>query len=459
MRGHPPHPRTKDRQPRPRRGSGAAPAASMEAAVPRPAGLHARLAAARANALHPMAYGTVLLILVAVGRAPELVPWLAPLQPGNVAVVLAVLALMFGRRLSVPVLATPMGRLMMAFCALATASVAFSVWGSHSLQVLVSGFAAAVLLFYLAAKSAGSPANFHLYLGSLMAAAVMLAVGALLLKTDARAELTTMYDPNDLALVLVTCLPLAAVWVFATAHVKSRWWYLGLTMLLTVGVLATGSRGGFLGLMAVTGFLLFKEMPSNGRFRFATKILVLLVVAAIALSLTHEMVWQRLATLANLENDYNIASDRGRLAIWGRALQTIAERPWGVGLAAFSAAEGMGGGNYQEAHNALIQIGAELGILGVLVYLGFYWHAFRSLSKGYRSEPQPADPQVLAQRQELTVYALALRAALVGFFVTSFFLSKAYSPLFFLLLGLSVATSLRQQALDAPLPEHPRKGK
>ncbi|MCK9531709.1 MAG: O-antigen ligase family protein [Gammaproteobacteria bacterium] len=422
----------------------------------RPAlGLRARLGPR--DLLHPTAYGTVLLILVAIGRLPELVPPLAALQPGNLAVVLAVIGLAFGRRLPVAVFAAPMGKLMLVFTALAALSVGFSVWGSHSLQALLSGFAAGVLLFYLAAKTAASPATYRAYVAALLVAASVLAISAVILGAERRAEVTSMYDPNDLALVLVACLPFAAVRVFATQG-KRRWAFLALTAVFAVGVLATGSRGGFLGLMAVTGFLLFKEMPVRGRFGFAAKIAVLLLVGSVALALTHDTVWQRIASLANLEQDYNISSDRGRLAIWGRALHTISERPWGVGLMAFAAAEGVGGGNYQEAHNALIQVAAELGLLGLLVYVGFYLNAFRSLARRYETPPGSAGPPDLLSH-ELMTQAVALRAALVGFFVTSFFLSKAYSPLFFLLLGLTLATTLRLQVAAGVVAPRTRRRK
>ncbi len=421
----------------------------------RPLGLHARVGPR--DLLHPTAYGTVLLILVAIGRLPELVPPLAALQLGNVAVALAVIGLAFGRRLPVAVFGAPLGKLMVAFTALAALSVGFSVWGSHSLQALLSSFAVGVMLFYLAAKTAASPATYRAYVKALLVAAAVLAVSAVIIGAERRAEVTTMYDPNDLALVLVTCLPFAAVQVFASQG-RRRWGFLSLTGAFVIGVLATGSRGGFLGLMAVTGFLLFKEMPVRGRFGFAAKIAVLLLVGSVALALTHDTVWQRIASLANLEQDYNVSSDRGRLAIWGRALHTMSERPWGVGLMAFAAAEGVGGGNYQEAHNALIQVGAELGLLGLLIYVGFYINAFRSLTRRYETPAGSAGPPD-PQHHALMVQAVALRAALVGFFVTSFFLSKAYSPLFFLLLGLTLATTLRLQAATGTVTSRTRQRK
>ena len=64
-------------------------------------------------------------------------------------------------------------------------------------------------------------------------------------------------NPNDLATALDILLPFAVA-LTVTSKGLARLFYLGCAAILTVGVLVTLSRGGFLGLMATGGVLLWK---------------------------------------------------------------------------------------------------------------------------------------------------------------------------------------------------------
>jgi O-antigen ligase len=84
---------------------------------------------------------------------------------------------------------------------------------------------------------------------------------------------------------------------------------------------------------------------------------------------------------------------------------------------------------WNAAHNSYIQVGAELGIPGLLMFVSMIATAFAALRRSTRQG-------VSSQGQEL---AQALSAALVGFVVGAIFLSLAYSEILFTLLALAVA--------------------
>jgi O-antigen ligase len=115
-----------------------------------------------------------------------------------------------------------------------------------------------------------------------------------------------------------------------------------------------------------------------------------------------------------------------------------------VGPANFQAAEGtlspladrqqFGiGVRWNAAHNTFIQAGAELGVPGLLFFVGLILSAFRALRSAGRGRRSPdGGPSSAA-------LASALTASLLGFVVGAFFLSLAYSEMLYTLIALAVA--------------------
>jgi O-antigen ligase len=132
------------------------------------------------------------------------------------------------------------------------------------------------------------------------------------------------------------------------------------------------------------------------------------------------------------DSDYNHTSETGRLQIWSRGIGYMLDNPvLGVGPGNFQTAEGtlsplaqrqqFGiGVRWNAPHNSFVQVGAELGIPGVLLYVAVIGSAFRALRGSAALTP-------------------ALTASLLGFVVGSFFLSLAYSEMLYTLVALSVA--------------------
>jgi O-antigen ligase len=143
-------------------------------------------------------------------------------------------------------------------------------------------------------------------------------------------------------------------------------------------------------------------------------------------------------TLLTLQDDYNMTEETGRITIWKRGISVMLARPQGSGIAAFQAAEGSIGGRYQAAHNTLIQVGVELGLLGLLVFLLMYKSAFGALQRIDNEMALAGDgpSRIDAELRLLRAYVVGARGALIGFFITSFFLSSAYSSLLYVLFGL-----------------------
>jgi O-antigen ligase len=401
--------------------------------------------------LHPAVWPAALLVLISVGRLPELFPFLASMHLGKVAVLWAVVAVILGSRDvgNANVFDQRLGRLLVAWYVFAVASVVWSVWGSYSLGFVAGGLLSNMILFFVIARTTTNNRTLHFHAVTLLVAAAMLsvtAVRAALAGADGRIAVGAAYDPNDLAMILVMILPLAVALLFA-ARGGARIVLLGLCGSILVGILLTGSRGGFLGLVAVGGYLCCARLPrpdgglgarfTPGKFATAGFAFILLALA------TPASVWERMATIASLEDDYNLTDPTGRIAIWTRGLEAMAERPWGYGVKAFESVEGDQGGRFKAAHNIWIEIGVELGVQGVVLLAMVLVTAF-AIAGRVRRQPPRAPPE----HWPLPV-ALGLRGALVGYLVTGFFLSAAYASVLFAMLGLFAGL---QNLLAAPVP-------
>jgi len=116
---------------------------------------------------------------------------------------------------------------------------------------------------------------------------------------------------------------------------------------------------------------------------------------------------------------------------------------------------------WRETHNALIQVAAETGILGLLAFSFLILRAGMAAAATRRMLASPrrrAQPDVAGaamsdtERREMQMASVALTAGLAGWFVCSLFASVAYNWTFYYLLALVVsARELIRARLDSVL--------
>jgi len=391
---------------------------------------------------NPAVYFVALYMFISMGRLHELIPGLAGLPVGKIFLLLALWAVLTMDKERPPLIANNhvLVRRMIYLVILAVVSVSFSVWKSYSLDILKGPFLSLVLLFFLVIKSSKSYQDLRFYFFSLLTIAAVLAFSTVTLGATGRLSVGSTFDPNDLAMVLVTILPLAVIF-FLNASGKMKIVLGAMMGMILLAIILTGSRGGFLGLVAVVGYLAFKRYPGidggKGKVYFFRKLMITTVAVSAFLALSPPEYIERISSLLNIEDDYNVSDSRkGRLAIWSSGVDIMLSYPYGVGVGAFPAAQGMlaEDGAYKTAHNSLILIGVELGVLGLLLFLSFYILAIKHLAK-IKTATTP-------ETREMFQFGIAMKASLLGFFVTSFFLSQAYSQLFYCIVALSVLLSL-----------------
>jgi len=245
------------------------------------------------------------------------------------------------------------------------------------------------------------------------------------------------YDANDFATFLVTAMPLALYVIHRARTSYQRVLGVAALALMTLAFVRTGSRGGFIALLAVVVFVNFGYRAIRLRWRVTATVLVALVVVAAA----SERYWTQMGTIMS-DADYNRSEETGRMKIWQRGVGYMLQYPvFGVGPNNFNAAEGrlspfaerqqLGRGvKWNAAHNSYVQVGAELGIPGLLMFVGMIAAAFVALRRSNRRLGIGSAGAELTQ---------AVSASLTGFVVGAFFLSLAYSEILYTLLALAIA--------------------
>lgn len=223
---------------------------------------------------------------------------------------------------------------------------------------------------------------------------------------------------NDLAIALDLLLPLALILAMKSKGL-ARAAYAGCAFLFGVAVVLTFSRGGFLGLVALGGVVLWKA----GRGRRALSVLAAVLLLGVFLTAMPSGYSDRLFTILNTQEDTTNSAQQ-RQAILMRGLAVAAAHPViGVGL-----------GNFPEyshhqavAHNSYIEIACELGGLGLIAYLIFAFAPTRSLSR--------IESEIFAGRgghawtaggREMYFLSIGLQATMVACLVCSFFASIQY---------------------------------
>jgi len=230
-------------------------------------------------------------------------------------------------------------------------------------------------------------------------------------------------EPNSLALHLVMMIPLAVVLTLSSGNILKRALYFVGSLVMIVGVFATFSRGGFLGLVGA-GLLLAWKLARKNRFA----VLGIMILATVAVLFFAPGGYG--ARVTSIFNPSGEASASARRALLSRSI-------W-VGLR--SPLLGVGIGNLrivlihdQVSHNAFTQISGDLGLIAFTLYLMLLIVPYRRLATIER--------ETLREESHSRFYYLSvgLQASLLAYMVSSFFLSVAYEWYGYFIVAYAVA--------------------
>lgn len=297
-------------------------------------------------------------------------------------------------------------------------------------------FIRAVLVFIVIINVVRTEARLKALLLVALITAVLLSVGAI---NEYRLGLMTIEgyrvagrgtglfgNTNDMALHLVTMLPVSIGFFFGSRGVLKKAVFALCAALMIFGILLSYSRGAFLGLVLGLGFLSFKLAR---RSRVAVAVAVTFATLALLL-MAPSGYGTRLLSMFVPGLDPGGSADARRGEFIRSAYVAIRHPLLGIGM-----------GNYQPlmslkglvTHNSYTQVASELGMTALVLYTMFIVRPLRRLSVILR------ETAGLKQDSHFYYLALGLQASLLMFMISSFFLSVAFTWNVYYLVGYAVA--------------------
>jgi O-antigen ligase len=264
-------------------------------------------------------------------------------------------------------------------------------------------------------------------------------------------------NPNDLALNLVTFLAPALIFVVLERRASRRLLASACSLLMLAAIVCTKSRSGFLGLLAMGAVIFYYTARLKPGIVFAV-----IVAGIVAVPALPQSFWDRMGSITDSETDPT-GSREARLRLLTQGVEVFAENPLtGVGAGQFQ--------NYNEpgvtierwrvTHNVWLQVAAELGIAGLVVFAFLVVRAYRACFATLRalrgSHGRAGAPATTLEDEDYRIIDLnakGMLAAMVGWTVCSIFAAVAFNWTFYYVLALAVCgrdIALRHRAAPEP---------
>jgi len=247
--------------------------------------------------------------------------------------------------------------------------------------------------------------------------------------TDARriTYLGFFGDPNDIGMFFVMNIPFV-LYFYAKGNFFTKITMLLILTFIFYGVYITHSRGTALGVVAL--ICIYYLVMKAGKKIFLAGLLGAPIAIMILLILQ-----------SNVDE-----SAHGRLEAWYAGIEMLTSYPLGIGKAAFADHHGL------TAHNSYVLVAGELGIFGYTLWGGAL---FFTIISGFLfiKNTKSANDLSKEQKDELSINK-TLFFSMSGFMITSFFLSRSYTALLFIFMGMTIASHFRVVKLIPELSQY-----
>ncbi len=258
-------------------------------------------------------------------------------------------------------------------------------------------------------------------------------------------------NPNDLAFAIVLSLPFALAFMISARNALVKVFWLGGMLAMAVALFMTASRAGFIDLVISFSVALYFFGIKGRRFYL---LVVTVLVGTVVMGAFGGKLYDRFTALSGSsstdESAYGSYEDRKYLML--RAVDAIEHYPiFGIGVRDFPTYSLI----WHDVHMTYLQIGAEGGIPVLILFLMFFWRAFKNLK--FLWQTKNLDPDIV-------LFVGALHSSLIGFVVGALFAPEAYQffPYFAVAFTATLLRTVKEQAQEQgpgsapPPPKKPR---
>ena len=246
-------------------------------------------------------------------------------------------------------------------------------------------------------------------------------------------------DPNDLGMFLVMNIPFA-IYFYNKGKFLSKLVMLTVLCALGYGIFLTGSRGSMLGAGGLLGVYIL--VVNAGPKLFISAIILAPIAATVVASLQ-----------SNID-----ASANGRLDAWYAGIQMLLSNPiFGIGKGQFRDHHGL------VAHNSYVHVAGELGVPGYslwggavifTVLTGYLIIKANKVNKDSLDEVPKLDDDKSIDFENERKLNKTLFFSMIGFMITGFFISRMFSLLLFIFIGMALASHIRMVKLKPEYQEY-----
>ena len=240
-------------------------------------------------------------------------------------------------------------------------------------------------------------------------------------------------DENDVSLYINMWLPFCYFLSFVEKKRIIRLLYITGLIIGVSAVVYSGSRGGFIGLIAV-GFIIWLYSPNK-----LFTLIVISLTALVMVVLASKSYWNEMSTITDLSE----GTANARIESWKAAWRIFIDHPLGVGGNNFQVwfdkyqsgyfKRGMWG---RVAHSLWFTLIPELGIAGIYLYFSLLYHNLKNIF--YLKNIKNSETVEIKYINHLS---LAFLGSLAGYFSSGTFLSVLYYAHYWYLTAIIIATS------------------
>lgn len=370
-------------------------------------------------------------------------------KPVGALLVLAWGATVLTRRARVPLLPVSRPAVFWAIVALLLFGCLSILWAADSSQTRtgLERFLLNAALLVVVYTAASTRSGFRTIVNGFLLGSVVTSLYNI--ATGSNNRLAGIVDVNYFAAELIPAF-IIACFLFATASSRrARWMYAAVAAVDLLGFALTQSRGGIVGLAVA----LLSAVVLAGRARARILALVLALVAG---GLVYYLGYKPAHVFQSGQNAGLNGATSGRLDLWLLVVRIVEGHPFG----------GVGLGNFQTVepsyatqtlnltivrqivterlvvHNTYLQIAADLGLVGLGLFLAILTLPLRIAGRALR--------KLELEHHELEFHVRGLIAGTIGMLTAYLFLSAEFEKPLWLVLGLlaSVPALLRDDTTE-----------
>jgi putative inorganic carbon (hco3(-)) transporter len=248
-------------------------------------------------------------------------------------------------------------------------------------------------------------------------------------------------NPNDMALMINLLIPLTMALFLSSERPALRVTLLGMLALECLTVILTFSRGGFLTLGTI--FLVYAWKVR----RRAERVWMygIIVLALLCVPLLPSSYFERMSTIVYTEAD-STGSAGERWTDMTIAIGQILTSPVvgvgaGMNILAMNQARG---GEWRPVHNVFLELTLDLGLPGVLLYIGLLVSCLMSTVQVQRRAAASPDMKDLGHLAE------GIQVSLLGFLLAAMFHPVGYHPYFYYIGALALAAQAVSRSMRIP---------